>query len=103
MMEALYEVVSPEGHVAVSRLSSTPAVRALNTAVIGELWDWRFRGDAMFPLIERELRRRFPRIRFVGYGAFGNIHGPHEVAVLGRLRELLQQHGCMGVIAGVGA
>lgn len=102
-MEPIYEVVSPEGRVVASPLPPTPIVGDLNAAVIGELWDWRFRGDEMFLLIERELRRRFPQIRFVRYETFGNTHAPDEAAVLRRLSQLLHEHGCTGVVSGVGA
>ena len=98
-----YEVVWPLGKRVVEDAGSLPArIDDLNGKVIAELWDWVYQGDRAFPIIEEELRRRYPGVTFVDYTHFGNIHGGDEQEVIERLPALLREYGVDGVIAGVG-
>ena len=66
------------------------------------LWDYLFRGDEIFPILETALSEQFPDATFVGWKEFGTTHGAGEgelVAALGaRLREL----GVDAVVSGMG-
>ncbi len=42
------------------------------------MWDYLFRGDEIFPVLETELVERFPDVEIVGYDVFGNTHGADE-------------------------
>ena len=53
---------------------------SLDGARIAFLWDYLFRGDELFPVLEAELRERFPGVDIVGYDVFGNLHGSDEDA-----------------------
>lgn len=70
---------------------------------VGFVWDYVFRGDEMFAVLERELGRRWPGTAFVPHGAFGNIHGHDEREVLAVLADRLREKEVDAVIAGVGA
>ena len=61
-----------------------------------------FRGDEMFPVIEKELAKRYPNSKFVGYEVFDSIHGAEEAKVLATLPDKLKQNQCDAVICGVG-
>jgi hypothetical protein len=82
-----------------------PAARSadLNGRTIAFVWDYIFRGDEMWEVIQRELAARFPDVRFVGYEGFGNIHSTEEREVLaalpGRLRDLDVATAIVGVAA----
>ncbi len=81
-----------------------PLARRLDTLegrTVGELWDDLFRGDEIFPMLEFELTRRFPGVRFVSYRAFGSTHGGEEHRTLAELPSKLQQHGVDAVISGM--
>lgn len=70
---------------------------------IGFLWDYVFRGDEMFAVLEQELPSHFPGVRFVRHDELGNIHGHDEREVLAVLGDRLREKEIDAVIAGVGA
>jgi hypothetical protein len=97
-----YEVVWPRGKRTIEtvRLALRPDTLAGKT--IAELWDWSFRGEEMFPVIEKELAKRYPGINFISYEKFGNTHGANEKEVLAALPDKLRQYRCDAAISGVG-
>jgi hypothetical protein len=97
-----YEVVWPGGQ-RVAKV--TPLSKRLNTLqgkTIGEVWDYLFRGDKIFALLEEELSKRYPGVKFVHYETFGPTHGGEEKRVVGQLASTLKKHGCDAVISSVG-
>lgn len=103
MGEAVYEVIEPRPVAAKRVVGAEVVATDLNYAVVGQIWDYVFRGDEMFAVIEEKLTERFPGIRFVHFAEFGDIHGPDEVAVLADLPQRLRDHRVTAVVAGVGA
>ena len=99
----VFEVVWPLGKLRAEEVTPGPRVSDLAGKTVGQVWDWAFKGDQMFPIIQEKLKQRYPGIKFVDYSAFGNTHGRDEVKVLAELPEKLKQHGCDVVISGVGA
>ncbi|HEU5321778.1 MAG TPA: hypothetical protein VFX28_13310 [Methylomirabilota bacterium] len=101
--EPVHEVVWPlaPATAAPTALAARPA--DLRGKTIGELWDYLFKGEEIFPLLRRALARRFPGIRFVEYGRLGSIHGRDEAELAASLPGLLRAHGCDGVVSAVGA
>ena len=62
-----------------------PLAKRLGTLegkTIAFLWDYLFRGDEIFPILQRLLAARFPAMKFIGYEVFGSTHGEDEQAVL---------------------
>jgi hypothetical protein len=102
-IEPRYEVVSPEGSVPRNDTIPAPPVADLGQVRIGELWDWLFKGDEIFRIVEDELRMRFPSITFTPYDVFGDIHSPGESEVVTKIPERLETTGCHAVISAVGA
>ena len=80
-----------------------PRLDDLRGRRIGFLWDYMFRGEELFPVLERELSARFPGVEFVGHEAFGNIHGPEEAQLVGEIPSVIAARGVDAVVAGVGA
>ncbi|MBI2910378.1 MAG: hypothetical protein HYX92_22260 [Chloroflexi bacterium] len=103
MSEPIYEVVWPLGKMAYETLPLPRRIAGLEGKTVCELWDWRFRGDEVFPILRALLARRFPGIQFVDYTAFGDTHGPKEREIIAGLPEMLRKLGCDAVISGVGA
>lgn len=76
---------------------------ALNGKVIEKLWNYGFRGDETFPLIEEQIRAKYPDVTFISYQAFGNFHDPtQEEKKMAELPDLLKQFGCDAVLVGNG-
>ncbi|MBI2957901.1 MAG: hypothetical protein HYY32_03570, partial [Chloroflexi bacterium] len=74
----------------------------LSGKTIGELWNLVFRGDKIFPILEEELSRRFPGVKFERYETFGPTHGPDEAKAINELPGKLKKYSCDAVISGVG-
>ncbi len=84
---------------------SKPLARRLDSLegkTVAFLWDYMFRGDEIFPLIERELSTAYPDMRFVGYDTFGTTHGGGEREVIRQLPENIRTHGIDAIVSGMG-
>ena len=79
-----------------------PRMADLAGKTVCELWDYMFRGDEIFPILEAELKTRYPGVRFVGYDTFGSTHGGDETRVLAELPARLKELGADAVISGMG-
>jgi len=99
----IYRVVWPRGAGTVRASDVAPRLSTLEGKTIGQLWDDLFRGDEIFPILEEELARRFPGVKFVGYEEFGNFHGAREAQVSAQIPDRLRAHGADAVIVGIGA
>ena len=97
----LERVLWPRGRRTVTARPVAPRLDTLAGKTIGQLWDDLFRGDEIFPILEEELGRRFPGVRFVRYDTFGSTHGRHEGKVLAELPEMLRRHQVDAVISGM--
>lgn len=95
-----YEVVWPLGKAESRATGFADRVADLNGKTIAEVNDFEW-GES-WPLIRKDLKRRYPDIKIVEYSAFGATHGSHEREVVAALPELLRQHGCDAVISGNG-
>ncbi len=101
--EPAYAVVWPLGKPAYTTRAPVERVADLSNKVIGETWDYLFRGEEWFPILREELARRYPGIQFVTYDTFGNLHGPNQRELVAKVPSLLKQHHVDAVISGIGA
>jgi hypothetical protein len=97
----IYRVVWPRGIRMVQATDVAPRLSTLEGKTIGQLWDDLFRGDEIFPILEEELLRRFPGVRFVRYDTFGSTHGRDEQRVLAELPDRLKRLEVDAVISGM--
>lgn len=98
----MYEVVWPRGK---RTLRGIPLARRPNTLAgktVAELWNGGFRGNEIFPILEDELKKRFPGITFVQWEDFGRMGGFAEDKILAGLPAKLKARGCDVAIAGMG-
>jgi len=101
-MEPTYDVVWPRSPRGVQRRRRADRLDGLDGARVAFLWDYLFRGDELFPVLERVLRERFAGVDIVGYETFGNLHGPDEKVRVGRLADDLRTRGVDAVVSGMG-
>jgi hypothetical protein len=101
--EPVYDVVWPLAPSAAPAGSLAPRAADLSGKTVGELWDYLFKGEEIFPLIRRALEARYPGIRFVEFERFGSTHGRDEAELARTLPGQLRTHGCDAVISAVGA
>ncbi|MBI2958477.1 MAG: hypothetical protein HYY32_06495 [Chloroflexi bacterium] len=98
----MYEAVWPRGKKKAGRVSPARRLDTPSGKTIAFLWNRVFRGDLVFPIIEKKLAEQFPGVKFVGYDVFGSTHGPHEMQVVADLRRKLAENGCDAAISGMG-
>ena len=98
----MYEVVWPRGKKTDEIIHPAKRADTLEGKTVCFLWDWVFRGDQIFPAIEKELAKRYPGVKVVSYEVFGPTHGGDEAKVLAAFPDKLKQNKCDAVISGVG-
>lgn len=100
--EATYAVLWPRAPRTQAVQPVADRVDDLAGKVVAFVWDYLFRGDEIFAMIQRELQQRFPDMRFIGYDEFGSTHGADEREVLAKLPTRLEQLEVDAVISGMG-
>ncbi len=100
--EPTYDVVWPGSAMGVQAKRSAPRLTTLDNTRVAFLWDYLFRGDELFPVLEKELVARFPGITVIGYEEFGNTHGSDEVARIAGLPAFLAEREIDAVVSGMG-
>ena len=77
-MDETQDAVWPRGAKAAGAKPLAKRLDTLEGKTVAFLWDYMFRGDEIFPLIERELGAAYPGVKFIGYDNFGTTHGGGE-------------------------
>lgn len=101
--DGYFEAYWPRATRTVKPGELAPRPRTLDGKRVAFLWDFLFRGDEIFAVIEEELRKRFPSIEFLGWKETGNIHGPDERAIIASLPARLKAARVDAVITAVAA
>ena len=97
-----YEVFWPRSPRQTKVKSLAKRLDTLDGKTIAQLWDFLFRGDQVFELLEEGIKKRYPGVRFVSWREFGNTHGSDEAQVLADLPKRFKEFGVDGVISGMG-
>ena len=100
--DGYYEVLWPRSprQQKVRALAKRPDT--LNGKTIAQVWDYLFKGDQIFALLEEGLKQRYPDVKFVSWKEFGNTHGSEEGQVLADLPRRLKELKVDAVIGGMG-
>jgi hypothetical protein len=98
-----YSVVWPLSRQQITSVGETAGVGSLDNKRVAFVWDYMFRGDEMWELIKEGIRDRYPTAEFVGYEAFGNIHGPSETGVPSDLLDNVRRERVDAAVLAVGA
>ena len=101
--DGLFDVVWPSSPRQATGHTLAPRHATLNGKVVAQLWDFLFRGDEIFAVLEEGLRARYPDVRFVSWREFGNTHGSDEHAVIAALPGRLKALGVDAVISATAA
>jgi len=100
--KGIYRVVWPKGQKTIKTTSLSKRLDTLNGKTVALLWDYVFRGDSIFKIIQERLSTEFSDLKFVSYDNFGNIHDKDEAKVLAELPARLGKYSCDAVISAVG-
>lgn len=97
-----YDVVWPRSPRTAELVSLAPRPASLEGKRVAFIWDYLFRGDEIFPILQRELTRLIPGVQFVSYEAFGTTHGAGEHEVLDSFPARFRELGVDVAISGMG-
>ena len=100
--DGYYEVYWPRTPRQARLKSLAPRLATLAGKKIAFLWDYLFRGDEVFNLLEAELKTRFPGVSFVNWAEFGNTHGNEERAVVASLPKRFKELGVDAAVSAMG-
>ena len=99
--DGYYEAYWPRGARQQRTRPLAPRLKSLEGKTVAQLWDFLFKGDQVFALLEEGLKKNFPGVRFVSWREFGNTHGRDERQVVAALPERLKAFGVDAVISGM--
>ena len=97
-----YDALWPRSPREVKRKALAKRLDTLEGKTVAQLWDFVFRGDEVFALLEEGLRQRFPNVRWVSWKDFGSTHGSEERQVLASLPKRFKALGVDAAISGMG-
>jgi len=99
--DGYYEAFWPRAPRQMRAKALAPRLAGLEGKTVAQLWDYLFRGDQIFELLEEGLKARFPGVRFVNWREFGSTHGGEERAALAALPQRFKELGVDAVISGM--
>ena len=99
--DGYYEALWPRAPKQMQQRQIAARLGTLEGKTVAQLWDYLFRGDQIFALLEEGLRARYPGIRFVSWREFGSTHGGEEKAALAELPRQFKERGVDAVISGM--
>jgi hypothetical protein len=97
-----YEVLWPRSPRQVQLQPLAKRLDTLEGKTIAQMWDYVFRGDEVFALLEEGLKARYPNIRWVSYKEVGNTHGGEEREVVASIARKFKALGVDAAISGMG-
>ena len=99
--DGYYEAHWPRGPRQQLTRPLAARLESLEGKTVAQLWDYLFKGDQVFALLEEGLKARFPGVRFVSWREFGSTHGGEEKKALAALPERFKALGVDAVVSGM--
>jgi hypothetical protein len=100
--DGYYEALWPRSPRQTRVKSLANRLDTLEGKTVAQVWDYVFRGDEVFALLEEGLKERFPNIRWVSYKKFGSTHGGGEREVVASLANRFRELEVDAMISGMG-
>ena len=99
--DGYYEAYWPRGARQQRTRALAPRLDSLEGKTVAQLWDYLFKGDEVFALLEEGLKKRFPGVKFVSWRDFGSTHSGEEKEALAALPARFKELGVDAVISGM--
>lgn len=99
--DGYYEALWPRGQKQQRTRPLAARLDTLEGKTVAQLWDYLFKGDIVFALLEEGLKKRYSSIKFVSWREFGSSHGGEEKEALAALPEKFKALGVDAVISGM--
>ncbi len=99
--DGYYEALWPRADMQQQGRTLARRLDTLEGKTIAFLWDYIFRGDEIFAVLERELPKRYKGLRVLSWKEFGNIHGSDEREMVAKLGERMKSLGVDAAVCGM--
>ena len=99
--DGYYEAYWPRGARQQRTRALARRLDSLEGKTVAQLWDYLFKGDEVFAVLEEGLKKRFPSVKFVSWRDFGSTHGGEEKDALAALPARFKELGVDAVISGM--
>ncbi len=99
--DGYYEVYWPRSPRQTGIKPLAGRLETLNNKTIAQVWDYLFRGDEVFALLEEAIKKEFPKVNFVSWREFGSSHGGDEKEALASFAKKFKELGVDAVISGM--
>jgi hypothetical protein len=100
--DGYYEALWPRSPRQVQMKPLAKRLESLEGKTIAQMWDYVFRGDQVFGLLEEGLKARYPNIKWVSYKEIGNTHGGEEREIVASIPRRFRELGVDAAISGMG-
>ena len=100
--DGYYDALWPRSPRQVQLKPLAKRLDTLEGKTIAQMWDYVFRGDEVFALLEEGLKKRYPNIRWVSYKEIGNTHGGEEREVVASIPRKFRELKVDAVVSGMG-
>ena len=101
MNDGYFEAHWPRGVRQQATRALAPRLATLEGKTVAQIWDYLFKGDEVFELLEEGLKKQFPGIKFVSWRDLGSTHGGDEKENLAALPQRFKELGVDAVISGM--
>ena len=99
--DGYYEAHWPRGARQQKTRALAPRLDSLEGKTVAQLWDYLFKGDEVFALLEEAIKKEFPAVKFVSWREFGSSHGGDEKEALAEFAKKFKALGVDAVISGM--
>ena len=91
--DGYFEAYWPRGARQQKARALAPRLDTLEGKTVAQLWDYLFKGDEVFALLEEGLKKKFPGVKFVSWRDLGSTHGGDEKENLAALPQRFKELG----------
>lgn len=99
--DGYFEAYWPRGARQQKTRALAPRLSTLEGKTVAQLWDYLFKGDEVFALLEEGLKKKYPGVKFVSWRDLGSTHGGDEKETLAALPQRFKELGVDAVISGM--
>jgi hypothetical protein len=100
--DGYYDALWPRSPRQVQLKPLAKRLDTLEGKTIAQMWDYVFRGDEVYAVLEEGLKERYPNIRWVSYKEIGNTHGGEEREVVASIARRFKELKVDASISGMG-
>jgi hypothetical protein len=108
VMSGKMRVINPLGKAIVKKGEKAARLDTLDGKTVCEIWNGMFKGDILFPIINRMLKERYPGVKIIPYSDFtepslSSMAQERQKETLEAIQREVLNKNCDAIITGTGA